>query len=145
MELKTYSLRGQVVNPSGTGLFNLSVQAYDANLIGKDDSIGFATTSPNGYFEISFRSEDFSEKFLIFNFDKKPDIFFKIYKDAKLVKDTKGEAKWIYKNLEELIKIVIDINIPSSLASGTIKPNYLSRLSAMFPFFKSLKRVKNLE
>ena len=141
MKLKTYSLRGQVVNPSGTGISDLNVQAYDANLIGKDDSIGFSTTSPNGYFEINFSSEDFSEKFLVFNFDKNPDIFFKIYKDGKVVRDTRGEAKWNDKNLEEFIKIIVDVNFPVSLGPTSIKPNYLSRLSAMFPFVKSIKNI----
>ncbi|MFC0773417.1 Tc toxin subunit A-related protein [Terrimonas alba] len=112
MERKIYSLKGQIVNLSGTGIPNLTVQTFDADLIGKDDSLVSATTDVDGYFEINFSDEDFREKFLFVNFDKKPDIYFKIFKDGKLIKNTRGETKWDTWPTDEVIKIVVDVMSP---------------------------------
>jgi hypothetical protein len=51
MQRKIYSLKGQIVNPSGAGIPNLTVKAFDADRFGKDDALGEATTDTNGYFE----------------------------------------------------------------------------------------------
>ena len=41
MEPKQYSVKGQILNSASMGISNLTVHAFDAGLIGKDDYMGW--------------------------------------------------------------------------------------------------------
>ena len=86
MEQTNYSVKGQIVDTAAMGISNLTVQAFDAGLIGSEDSLGLALTNADGYFEIQYSSEYFIQRFSTFHFDKKPDIYFKIYIKNNLIK-----------------------------------------------------------
>ncbi|MFC0773466.1 hypothetical protein [Terrimonas alba] len=72
MEPKQYSVKGHIVNLAAIGISNLTVQAFDADFIRKDDCLGFAITDANGYFEINFNSEYFIQRLSTLNFEKNP-------------------------------------------------------------------------
>lgn len=92
------------------GISNLTVHAFDAGLIGKDDYMGLAITDVNGYFEINYSNEYFIQRFSILNYDKKPDIYFKIYKDGKLLKNTVFKKLKNFNYLQKPVNIVLNIN-----------------------------------
>lgn len=108
MVQKNYFVKGQIVDSAAMGISNLTVQAFDAALIGRDDYLGLAKTDVDGYFEINFSSESFIERFLTLNFDKKPDIYFKIYKDGKLLKNTVWKKLKNFNYLQKPVKIVLN-------------------------------------
>ena len=108
MEQTNYSVKGQIVDSAAMGISNLTVQAFDAGLIGSDDSLGLALTDANGYFEINYNSEYLIQRFSTLNFDKKTDIYFKIYKDGKLLKNTVFKKLKNFNYVQKPVRIVIN-------------------------------------
>ncbi len=81
-----YNIHGLVINQNGHGVPNLKVEAWDKDLL-IDDFLGSAITNNQGEFSITFDSSKFREFFL----DKSPDVFFKVYHNGDLIRDTSGE------------------------------------------------------
>ena len=115
MEPKQYSVKGHIVNLAAIGISNLTVQAFDADFIRKDDCLGFAITDANGYFEINFNSEYFIQRLSTLNFEKKPDIYFKIFKDGKLLKNTVFKKLKNFNYLEKPVNIVLNTGLTRRL------------------------------
>jgi hypothetical protein len=104
---KNYIINGQVVHEkTKKGLPGLRVEAYDKDYITKDDYLGGAQTDDEGRFTIRFTSEKSRE----WIFDKKPDLYFRVYDGNTLVKDTIDEICWNVSKPE--IEIVIPVDIP---------------------------------
>lgn len=120
MEPKQYSVKGQIVNLAAIGISNLTVQAFDAGLIGKDDYLGLAITDANGNFEINYSSEYFIQRFSTLSFNKTPDIYFKIYKDGKLLKNTVFKKLKNFNYLQKPVNIILNLG-PDPKASHIIK------------------------
>ena len=89
MTHKTFRITGRVIDQTGQGVEGLRVKAWDKDLI-FDDSLGKATTDEQGCFTIEFDESYYQE----LCFDRKPDIFFKVYKDNTLVKSTEDSILW---------------------------------------------------
>lgn len=84
---------------------NLKVEAWDKDMV-VDDLVGSAVTDSNGRFEITFSRKYFSELFL----DRKPDLFFKIFKESQLIKSTKESVLWNITGDKDDIEILIDLD-----------------------------------
>jgi hypothetical protein len=85
-----YSIRGTVTSEQdGQGVSNLKVEAWDKDLI-IDDLLGSAKTDKTGRFALEFDSSYYKE----LCFDRKPDIYFKVYKGEELVCSTEDSVLW---------------------------------------------------
>ena len=84
------TIKGRIVDPgSQKGLAGLRVEAWDKDFRTKHQ-IGSTVTGYDGSFSITFDQADYKELFR----DAHPDIFFKVYDDDILVKNTEKAALW---------------------------------------------------
>ncbi len=81
----TYRILGKVNNKSGKKISNFKVFAYDKDLL-NDDFLGSSNTSKSGVFEILFDLNDFSPVI----FDRRPDVYFKVFDGDQLILDTQS-------------------------------------------------------
>ncbi len=87
--MATFQLSGQVINQkSNNGIKSLKVQVWDKDSNSPDDKLAQDFTYDNGYFQTEFTAEDEKET---------PDIYFKIYYQDTLLKNTQDEH--IYWNI----------------------------------------------
>ena len=98
-----FTLRGKVLR-NNAGVQGLLIEAFDHDLLSKDDKLGNSTTDANGMFSIQFNHNDFSR----WRLEKRPDIYFKVYKGSDLILTTKDR---VIKSLDEL-QDLININLP---------------------------------
>jgi hypothetical protein len=102
---KKYSIRGTVTNKAtGKGIPNLVVEAWDKDLL-IDDLLGSTKTDTSGTFILTF-DESYYEELC---FDRKPDIFFKVYYQGKLLARTEDSVLWNVQKRERVIDISISM------------------------------------
>ena len=101
---KTFHISGQVVDRnSRTALGDLLVEAWDSDLI-SDDFVASAITDADGNFHIKFTQTYFRELF----FDRKPDLYFKIFKGGQLIASTEDSVLWNVQAGEREVEIEVD-------------------------------------
>jgi hypothetical protein len=112
MPPKTFHISGQVINhQTRRGIANLRVETWDKGLI-FDDLVGSAITDEQGQFQVDFTLSYFKEHFLY----RQPDLFFKVFHEDKVIKNTRNTRVW---NREIADKpIIIDVDI----ANNNTKP-----------------------
>ena len=107
-EKREYKIKGTVTSKSGgCGVPNLNVEAWDKDLV-IDDLLGSAKTDENGSFTLNFKKTYYKE----ICFDRKPDIYFKVFHRGKLIKSTEDAVLWNVKSGEVVINIPVTIEFP---------------------------------
>jgi len=128
--MKIFRILGCVVDRTTKhGIKGLRVEAWDKDFF-VSDLVGSTTTSEDGTFQIQFDESYFKELFL----DRRPDLFFKVYKKDELLKSTEDSVLWNVAAGETQVTIEIDykednmpneqelqlpVEIPWKLASTT--------------------------
>lgn len=111
----TYRITGRIIDAKTRSVAGLRVEAWDKDLI-CNDLVGSAVTDEQGKFHIEFARSHFQELFL----DRKPDLFFKVYRGNKLIKSTKDTVFWNLKTGKKVIEIKVNL---ASKSSGQAEPN----------------------
>lgn len=103
----TFKIFGRVIDKTtGSGIPKLSVKAIDSDLL-FDDVLGMVTTDAEGKFEILYEKEDFQELF----FDKKPDLYIKIFDaEGEEIHTTEDKVRYQSNETEEF-NVEIDYSI----------------------------------
>lgn len=117
MAQKIYHINGSVIDSKNKrGIAGLRVEAWDKELI-FDDPVGSTFTGQRGAFRMVFDETAFKELFL----DRRPDLFFKVFKSNKLIKNTKDSVIWNVQR--EKTKIVIEVDISTKPAKSPVYPD----------------------
>ncbi|MBS1598319.1 MAG: hypothetical protein JST75_08835 [Bacteroidetes bacterium] len=82
----------------------LKIEAWDKDLV-FDDFVGSDFTDPYGKFKISFTEKYFRELF----FDRRPDLYFKIYMGEELIASTEDDVLWNIDGDQQDVIITIDL------------------------------------
>jgi Neuraminidase-like domain/Salmonella virulence plasmid 28.1kDa A protein len=87
--MTSYSIRGQVIGAkSRRPLPDLRIEAWDKDLL-FDDLLGSAVTDASGAFTIEFDQRYYREIL-----DRRPDVYFKVFRGKQVIADTRGEVLW---------------------------------------------------
>lgn len=101
---RTFRISGHVIDrETRQGLSGLRVEAWDKDLI-FNDLVGADTTDQQASFRIEFDESHFREIFL----DRRPDLFFKVFRDSALVKTTEDSVLWNVEAGERDVEIEVD-------------------------------------
>src|SRR5687768_2047133 len=84
-----YEIRGRVIDEFGNGIGGVRVEAWDKDLV-LDDHLGSASTISDGSFTIVFDESAFAGIF----FDKRPDLYFKVFCYNQLLVSTEDSVRW---------------------------------------------------
>ncbi|MFN9951584.1 MAG: hypothetical protein ACK55I_00675, partial [bacterium] len=111
-----------------------------------DDLVGSAVTNEQGAFQIEFSESYFQDLFL----DRKPDLFFRVFRGEQLIKSTEDSVLWNVNRGETLMVIEVDTSVanPSEKDRRQFKalllsnPNYFGNFTDS-PFPAVTKIVSN--
>jgi hypothetical protein len=100
MEERTFRISGRVVDQNNQGVKGLRIEAWDKDRI-RNDLVGEYITEGDGTFRIDFQESYFQEVFG----DQRPDLFFKVYDNDKLIHSTENSVLWNVETGREVIMI----------------------------------------
>src|ERR1041385_1276722 len=105
MSEEKYRIIGTVISSSTRqGVAGARVEAWDKDLR-VNDLVGSAVTTEDGSFVIEFDSSYFRELFA----DRRPDLFFKVFMEDKLIKSTEDSVLWNVDQHDIPITIEVDV------------------------------------
>ncbi|MCK8521359.1 neuraminidase-like domain-containing protein [Aquimarina sp. D1M17] len=122
--MQTFVITGQLVNQHKAPLSGLRVEAWDKDLI-CDDLVGSTISDDTGAFSFSFTKKYFSELF----FDRKPDLFFKVFDGDQLLQDTRKNVLWNVGKKPKKITITIKVNTSPQTPPELVKEEVLELLT----------------
>lgn len=146
MESNSYRISGRVKErETGLGVAGLRVEAWDKDLI-FDDLVGSTLTGNEGEFQIEFDESYFKEIF----FDRRPDLFFRVFFNDALVLDTQDHILWNLQSKEKSVELLVSaasVGMPDSTTPQVIpgmKLDDLAGLLALDPATLQKLKDKNL-
>jgi len=107
-----YRIIGRVISSSSRqGVAGARVEAWDKDRH-VDDLVGSAVTDGDGFFVIEFDSSYYRELFA----DRRPDLFFKVFLQDKLIKSTEDSVLWNIDAHDVPVTIEVDVDLPARTA-----------------------------
>ncbi len=103
--MTTFTITGKIINTTRQALSDLRIEAWDKDLF-IDDFVGESISDADGFFQIIFTENRFRELF----FDRRPDLYFKIFANGKLIDSTENSVLWNIDTAEKEVVIIIDRN-----------------------------------
>src|SRR5215213_2275006 len=96
-------IRGRVIDgTTGSPLADLRVEAWDKDLL-QNDLVGSCVSNAEGAFGIDFDEGYFKELFA----DRRPDLFFRVFKNGELLRSTEDSVLWNHESNSD--EIVIEV------------------------------------
>lgn len=107
MTTRVFHIIGKVLDrKTRRGFSGLRIEAWDKDCV-YDDQIGSAVTDTRGAFSITFSEASFRVCFG----DRRPDLYFKVFRGAELIQSTEDSILW---NVEAAtIPVAIEVDIPA--------------------------------
>ena len=119
MAAKNITIAGFILNQkTKKGIANLKVEAWDRD-IRQDDPLGSGVTDSNGRFSITLQKKRGGWNLS----DRKPDIFFKVYSEDKMIHNTFDSVIWNLEHDKKNIQILIDMDTITINHTGNKKAN----------------------
>lgn len=87
MTHKTFRITGRALDQTGQGVEGLRIETWDKDLF-FDDLVGSAETGSEGFFEMKFEESYFKEIFA-----RRPDLYFKIFRQDELIPGAEFEVE----------------------------------------------------
>lgn len=116
---KQYSISGKVLESANRfPVSGARVEAWDKDLL-FDDLVGSATTDQQGAFNLRFDESYYNELF----FDRRPDLFFRVFYNEKLVLDTRSHVLWNLEQKDHYVELLVEAGLVGLPDGNTLLPS----------------------
>lgn len=125
MTQQTFQINGRIIDRNtNKGVSKLQIEAWDKDLI-FDDLVGSAITDAEGYFQIEFTQAHYQECFL----DRQPDLFFKVFRQGRLLTSTEDSILWNRTTSDTEITIEVELKNTHPVSDEVFRQVYDSPAS----------------
>jgi hypothetical protein len=138
--MATHQIKGYVKSEKGQQpIPKLRIEAWDKDLL-IDDFLGAAISDEKGYFSIDFREEFYQEII----FDRKPDIYFKVWKGDQMLLDTQKSVRWNVKIESKPVTLFIKDELVTDIGEFEIKGTIVDENGTLLAGVKVVAYDKDL-
>ncbi|MBD2254376.1 hypothetical protein [Nostoc parmelioides] len=125
MTPQTFQINGRIIDRSTKkGVANLQIEAWDKDLI-FNDLVGSTTTDAEVHFQIEFSQTHYQECFG----DRHPDLFFKVFRQGRLLTSTENSILWNHATPDTEITIEVELKHTHSVSDEVFRQVYDSPAS----------------